>query len=70
MTDTQMLDWVACYAVQIITLPDSKSGERVELTAEDEDRMIVITRRGENEVEAFRRCVLAAMRVMPGRKIS
>lgn len=66
ITDSTMLDFVAEFVTQINSLPCDR-GERVEVLASDEDDCICITRRGKTTIEAFRKCLKAAMQEMPNR---
>jgi len=66
-TDSQMLDWIALYATEINTIV-KKSGakyETVEIVASDEDDLIVVTRKSKGVIEAFRKCLKAAMKQLP-----
>ncbi len=63
MSDTQMLNWVAKYVTEINTL-DAK-GKFVEVVCADQDKLVVIKRRGKNTVAAFRKCIEEAMKQLP-----
>jgi len=64
-TDSERLDWVAEYVTAIGTLKKNGAQKKVELISSDGENVLLTTRSGKTVIEAFRKCVNAAMQEIP-----